>query len=329
VAQQFGTPRRTILLESAGVAAATPAVTPLEVEDTACWALLSATGLLARTGEENAPARIERRALHDVLRTAVRTTARGEVAAVTSKGRMVRIAVLDLPALPPTDGAPSLSGGIPVAELCSLEPGETVIALASMDPDAAPLALGTAQGIVKRVTPDHPGNRDAWDVVALKPGDSIVGAGSATDDAELVFVTSDAQLLRFSASAVRPQGRAAGGMAGVKLGAGVEAICFGVVTDLSDALVVTVAGTSSALPGTQPGSAKVTPLELYPAKGRGTGGVRAHRFIRGEDALLLAWVGAAPALATGSAGQPMPLPEPDLRRDGSGVPLAAPVHAVG
>ena len=329
VAQQFGTPRRTILLESAGVAAATPAVTPLEVEDTACWALLSATGLLARTGEENAPARIERRALHDVLRTAVRTTARGEVAAVTSKGRMVRIAVLDLPALPPTDGAPSLSGGIPVAELCSLEPGETVTALASMDPDAAPLALGTAQGIVKRVTPDHPGNRDAWDVVALKPGDSIVGAGSATDDAELVFVTSDAQLLRFSASAVRPQGRAAGGMAGVKLGAGVEAICFGVVTDLSDALVVTVAGTSSALPGTQPGSAKVTPLELYPAKGRGTGGVRAHRFIRGEDALLLAWVGAAPALATGSAGQPMPLPEPDLRRDGSGVPLAAPVHAVG
>jgi DNA gyrase subunit A len=329
VAQQFGTPRRTILLESAGAAAVTPAVAPLEVEDTPCWALLSATGLLARTAEEAGPDRIERRTSHDVLRTAVRTTARGEVGAVTSKGRMIRIAVLDLPALPPTNGAPSLSGGAPVSEVCLLEPGESVLALASLAPDAAPLTLGTTQGVVKRVTADYPGNRDAWDVVALKPGDSVVGAGAATDDDELVFVTSDAQLLHFPAAVVRPQGRAAGGMAGIKLGAGVEAIAFGVVTDLADALVVTIAGTSGALPGTQAGSAKVTPLGLYPAKGRGTGGVRAHRFIRGEDTLLLAWVGAAPAHATGAAGQPMPLPDPDQRRDGSGIPLAAPVHAIG
>lgn len=329
VAQQFGTPRRTILLESAGAAAVTPAVAPLEVEDTPCWALLSATGLLARTAEEGGPDRIERRASHDVLRTAVRTTARGEVGAVTSKGRMIRIAVLDLPALPPTNGAPSLSGGVPVSEVCLLEPGESVLALASLAPDAAPLTLGTTQGVVKRVTADYPGNRDAWDVVALKPGDSVVGAGAATDDDELVFVTSDAQLLHFPAAVVRPQGRAAGGMAGIKLGVGVEAIAFGVVTDLADALVVTIAGTSGALPGTQAGSAKVTPLGLYPAKGRGTGGVRAHRFIRGEDTLLLAWVGAAPAHATGAAGQPMPLPDPDQRRDGSGIPLAAPVHAIG
>ena len=329
VAQQFGTPRRTILLESAGVAAVTPAVTPLEVEDTACWALLSATGLLARTGELGVPAGPERRASHDVLRTAVRTTARGAVAAVTSKGRMVRIAVLDLPALPPTDGAPSLSGGVSVGELFLLEPGESVVALASLAPDAATLAVGTAQGVVKRVAPDYPGNRDGWDVIALKPGDSVVGAGGADDDAELVFVTSDAQLLHFPAGAVRPQGRAAGGMAGIKVGAGAEAIWFGVVDDLPEAVVVTVAGTSGALLGTEAGSAKVTPLELYPAKGRGTGGVRAHRFIRGEDTLLLGWVGTGPAHATGAAGQPLPLPDLDLRRDGSGLPLAAPVHAIG
>jgi DNA gyrase subunit A len=213
--------------------------------------------------------------------------------------------------------------------MCRLEPGESVVALASLAPDAAALAVGTAQGVVKRVAPDYPGNRDGWDVIALKPGDSVVGAGAAGDDGELVFITSDAQLLHFPAGAVRPQGRAAGGMAGIKLGGGAEAIWFGVVTDLAEALVVTVAGTSGTLPGTQPGSAKVTPLDLYPAKGRGTGGVRAHRFIRGEDTLLLGWVGAGPAHATGAAGQPLPLPDPDLRRDGSGLALAAPVHAVG
>ena len=51
-------------------------------------------------------------------------------------------------------------------------------------------------------------------------------------------------------------------------------------------------GSSAALPGTEPGSIKVTPYAEYPAKGRGTGGVRAHRFLKGEDTLVLAWAGA-------------------------------------
>jgi DNA gyrase subunit A len=119
-------------------------------------------------------------------------------------------------------------------------------------------------------------------------------------------------------------------MAGIKLAAGQRVVAFGAVPeDAAEAVVVTVAGASGALPGTQAGSAKVTPFEVYPGKGRATGGVRAHRFLRNEDALLLAWVGSAPAWATGSAGQPVELPALDVRRDMSGTPLAAPVHAIG
>ena len=147
----------------------------------------------------------------------------------------------------------------------------------------------------------------------------------------LVFVSSDAQLLHFTASAVRPQGRAAGGMAGLKLAAGARAVFFGVVRSaaLEDAVVVSVAGSSSALPGTEAGSAKVTPLAAYPGKGRATGGVRVQRFLKGEDSLTLAWVGRAPAWATGSGGQAIALPSTDPRRDGSGTALPAPVHAIG
>ncbi len=47
VAKAHGTPRRTVLLESAGAPASVGA--PLEVADDPCWVLLSATGLLART----------------------------------------------------------------------------------------------------------------------------------------------------------------------------------------------------------------------------------------------------------------------------------------
>ena len=62
--------------------------------------------------------------------------------------------------------------------------------------------------------------KDAWDVITLKDGDEVVGAGACTDDDELVLISTDASLLHFSASQVRPQGRAAGGMAGLRLGDG-------------------------------------------------------------------------------------------------------------
>ena len=131
----------------------------------------------------------------------------------------------------------------------------------------------------------------------------MVGAAALHDGAEdLVFVTSDAQLLRFPASAVRPQGRTAGGMAGIRLSPGASVTFFGAVDPAADNVVVTSAGSSDALPGTQPGALKVTPYAEYPPKGRGTGGVRAHRFLRGEDALVLAWVGAQPARASGPNG---------------------------
>ena len=82
--------------------------------------------------------------------------------------------------------------------------------------------------------------------------------------------------------------------------------------------------TRSALPG----SAKVSSFDEYPAKGRATGGVRAHRFLRGEDALTLAWVGANPQ-AVGTDGAVRALPTGGARRDGSGTALDGVVGAVG
>ncbi|AEG44540.1 DNA topoisomerase (ATP-hydrolyzing) subunit A [Isoptericola variabilis] len=346
VAKAYGTPRRTVLLDSAG--GATPASTAtngraakgapaldLQIADAPTRVLLSATGLLARTSGEDAdapPVRSGRRHAHDALRGDVAATTRGEVGLVTSAGRLLRVSVLDLPSLPPTDGPPSLSGGVPVSELVALRSGEQALAVVSLAADAPTLALGTAGGVVKRVVAgDAPSNKDEWDVIALKDGDVVVGAAPVADEDELVFVSSDASLLHFAATAVRPQGRAAGGMAGIRLGAGQRATFFGAVRAATRDLyqVVTVAGASDALPGTGGGSVKVTPYELYPGKGRGTGGVRAHRFLKGEDSLVLAWVGEGPARAVGTGGQPVELPAPVERRDGSGTPLPGPLAAIG
>jgi DNA gyrase subunit A len=257
-----------------------------------------------------------------------RATARGTVGVVTTAGRLVKLGVLDLPVLPPTANAPHLQGGAPVTEFLALAPGERAVTLTSLGPDAAGLALGTARGVVKRVQPEMLTNRDAWDVIRLD-GDSVVGAVELRDaDDELVFVTSDAQLLRFPASAVRPQGRAGGGVAGVRLAPGARAVFFGSVDLAADNVVVTVSGSSQALPGTEPGNVKVTDFREYPGKGRGTGGVRCHRFLRGEDQLSAAFVGAEPVRAAAASGSPVDLPQERGRRDGSGLPVAQPIAAI-
>ena len=227
VAKAHGTPRRTVLLESAGTPASV--TTPLEVADDPCWVLLSSTGLLARTSTADPVPAEGNRAKHDAIVGAVRTTVRGEFALVTSRGRMVRMSALELPTLPPLGGSPSLSGGAPLAVYVDLPAGEEPLTIVPLDTQGPGLALGTAQGVVKRVTTDHPARGD-WEVIALRDGDSVVGAAQLRDGSEdLVFITSDAQLLRFPASAVRPQGRAAGGMAGIRLSPGASVTFFGAV----------------------------------------------------------------------------------------------------
>ncbi|NUP60530.1 MAG: DNA topoisomerase IV subunit A [Pseudarthrobacter sp.] len=341
IAEEHGTPRRTVLLESEAVSPTVAAeltgangrkgkTAPLslEIADDPCWAILTASGQVARTSNQEPLAEAGPRSKHDVYTSVVKTSARGEIAAVTSLGRMLRLQVMDMPVLAPTAGLPNLAGGVPAKEFLTLVKGESLVAFVRLD---EVLAIGTAQGVVKRVQPDYPLNREDWEVITLKDKDFVVGVAPAgADDAELVFLTKEAQLLKFPASAVRPQGRTAGGMAGIKLAAGDQVIFFGAVQPKDEAaVVVTIAGSNGALPGTAPGTAKVTAFSEYPVKGRATAGVRSHRFLKGEDVLLLAWAGHGPAKASSAAGVARSLPQEHGRRDGSGVPLSQAVEAVG
>lgn len=327
VAKEFATPRRTILLESSGHAAAE--AVPLEVADDPCTVLLSSTGLMARTHGAGPLPDSGPRSAHDVLTSVVPATARGQVGAVTSLGRMIRVDVLDLPTLPPSASPPSLAGGAPVTEYVDLEADETVVGLAAVGEKGGGLALGTAQGVVKRVVPDFPANRDDFEVIGLKEGDRVVGAVQLlSEEQHLVFITSDAQLLHFAAALVRPQGRAAGGMAGIKLGAGAHVLWFGATDPSREARVITISGSSSALPGTQTGAIKLADFADFPSKGRATGGVRAHRFLKGEDVLLQAWAAPTPLRAAAANGRPAMLNVTMGRRDGSGESLDGPLTSI-
>jgi DNA gyrase subunit A len=330
VATAHSNPRRTILLESSG--AVSRVAMSAEVADEPCRVLLSSTGLLARTSNDEPLGADGPRARHDVVVSQVTTTARSEIAVVTSSGRAIRVNVVDIPALPPTAHAPSLAGGVPASELVVTNSNETSVALMSPDDSAATLLLGTASGVVKRVAADAPANKKDWDLINLREGDRVVGAiqvPNSARDLRIVLVSDDGQLLHFPSDAVRAQGRAAGGVAGINLSAGARVLYFGVVASGAPAAVVTVSGSSDALPGTQAGSIKCSDFAEFPGKGRATAGVRCHRFLKGEDVLLLAWAGATPARGATASGVAIDLPPADAKRDASGSPLPQPLAAVG
>ncbi len=341
----------------------------LKIEDEPCVVMMSATGLIARTTPSamdvfNSRSASDERLHDDQITTIFRTSTRATYGLVTSAGRLVLAHVVDLPALP-ASATLSLQGGVQADDLISMtestDPvrGERVVTAIAMEQSAdngenggdgettaeakplPSLAIGTRNGVVKRWNREAPTTMDSWPVIDVKDGDEVVFAAVAEDDDRLVFVSSDSSLLTFDAKNVRPQGRTAGGMAGIKLAEGAHVMAFNVVpagkvawtyeegenglTSGAGAVVLTVAGDEDALPGTENGAAKVTPLEMYPTKGRATGGVRSQRFLKGQNTLILAWVGPYPLHASTSAGSPVELPKPDMRRDGSGVDLASPI----
>lgn len=332
----------------------------LQIDDEPCAVMLSATGLIARTSED-AVERWENRsasngrAKDDQIVSMFRTSTRSSYGLVTSAGRLVLAHVVELPKVS-ADGPLSVTGGVKAEELLGMtentDPirGERVIAAIDMPStddggQLVPLALGTRNGVAKRWNRESPTTMDSWSVIDLKDDDEVLAAAEARDEDRLVFVSTDSSLLTFEAKNVRPQGRTAGGMAGIRLAEGCSVAAFAVVPDgkvtwnyeegenglfsASGAVVLTVAGDSEALPGTENGAAKVTPLEMYPTKGRGTGGVRSQRFLKGQDTLILAFVGAYPLHASTQSGAPVELPKPDMRRDGSGTDLSAPIAVVG
>jgi DNA gyrase subunit A len=337
VAEAHGDDRRTVLLTSDKakplkgtvmpdpVSASKKAPLAMEVKDAPCLVVLTATGRLARTTDTTEPLG-ERRSRHDAVASTVATTSRAQVGLITSTGRMVRTSVLDIPVLPAGGNGVNLGDGAKVREFMQLGRGEDLVAVVPLD---AVLAMGTASGVVKRLSPEYPVNADEWEAISLKGRDKVLAVVPCEDSSELVFVTEQARLLHFPASAVRPQGRSAGGMAGIKLGDGDKAVFFGVASSPDAAQVVTISDGQDPLPGAEGGSVKVTPLSEFPAKGRATGGVRAHRFLKGEDHLRLAWVGRGPGRASSSGGVARALPTEFGRRDGSGVPLTQAVDVVG
>jgi DNA gyrase subunit A len=327
VAEKHGDARRTTLIrnveEVKPMTNAKAASVSAQMADTATTVVLTASGIIGRHHSDASTDTPTKRKKHDAISIRFQTTTRSDIGALTSAGRVVRVHVGDVP---PTGELFDAGAAVDAHAFFGLAKTEKLITVFEID-EGSELVVGTAQGTVKRVVADYP-TKDEFEVIALKEGDQVVGGGVAVEAAQLVFVTSDAQVLRFDGKVVRAQGRAASGVAGINLSEDAKAIYFGQVLNEATDTIITAANPSTALSGTDAGTVKLSIASEFPMKGRATGGVRGHKMLRNEDQLYFAYVSNGPAAALATDGKPIELPEP-AKRDASGNALQSSIGGVG
>jgi DNA gyrase subunit A len=310
VAEKHGDNRRTQLIDASGMAVSRKPIVVTELVDEPTYVFVTPNLKLYRsstiaTDQTALPIRV------------LETTTRSDIALITSDGIAHAVHVSDLPnvtaGLAPMLPDPESLIGVTNRKVVAVLPWRSELTF----------AIGTSQGVVKRFTGPLPEKQEV-SIIALKDLDEVIGVVEALDTDELVFITQEANLLAFAANSVRPQGLPAGGMAGVSLSTG-RAIFFGSARE--DLLVVTAANSAMALGGTDPGSVKLTPLSAFPRKGRGSMGVRSHKFLKGEDQLYFAGLTRGDGRLFDVDDRRIPSPAIDQKRDASGTSAAEYVAA--
>ncbi len=181
----------------------------------------------------------------------------------SSRGKVYWLKVYELPQA----GRSSL--GKPMVNLLPLEPGEKINALLPVKQydELHYVFMATSQGTVKK-TPLTAFSRPRPSgiiAVDLHDDDRLVGVAITDGEREIMLVSSGGKAIRFAESEVRPMGREAAGVRGIKLGDGQEVI----------ALIVVGRGESRGcvLTASASGYGKRTPVEDFPVHGRGGQGV--------------------------------------------------------
>jgi DNA gyrase subunit A len=157
------------------------------------------------------------------------------------------------------------SRGKPIVNLLPLEADEriyTIMPVREFDTDSF-VFMATSGGTVKKTPVSQFSRPRSSGIIAidLRNGDKLVDAKITDGDAEILLVASSGKGIRFRESDVRPMGRGAAGVRGIKLPEGHEVIALSIV---HDGLVLTA---------TENGYGKRTAIEDFPVQGRGGQGV--------------------------------------------------------
>ncbi|AUJ70108.1 DNA gyrase subunit A [Pseudoalteromonas sp. NC201] len=198
----------------------------------------------------------------------------------STSGRLYWLKVYQLPL------ASRAARGKPIVNLLPLEADEritTILPVREYEEDKF-IVMATASGIVKKTPLTAYSRQRASGIIAinLNEGDSLIGANITTGENDIMLFTEHGKVVRFNEKqrdsetgevkrdpetgeemlALRPMGRTATGVRGIKMPDDVKVVSL--IVPQGDGAILTV---------TENGYGKRTPLEEYPAKSRATQGV--------------------------------------------------------
>jgi len=181
----------------------------------------------------------------------------------TNRGRVFRLKVYEVPKVGLT------AKGVAIVNLLQLQPDEVVTSLIRLDKDAKVedgyLFMGTKLGTVKKTALASYKNIRTSGLITmgLVEGDELKWIRQTTGDDEIIISTSQGQSIRFHESDVRPMGRTARGVRGIRLRPGDEVIDLNTVQPKSYIFVIS-----------ENGYGKRTKIEQFTAHRRGGVGIK-------------------------------------------------------
>ena len=199
----------------------------------------------------------------DILVRVLTTTAHSYLLFFTNRGKVYRLKAYQVPMMDRT------ARGTAVVNLLQLDPDEVVEAVIDTQEFVADeyLLFVTRKGVVKKTTFTEYDKTRSNGLIAinLREGDELVRVIQVGENDDIVLVSKRGQAIRFSGSQVRPMGRSAGGVRGMRLKEN-DVVVAAVATPENDR--------RHLLTVTEGGYGKRTPIGAYPRKGRGTMGVK-------------------------------------------------------
>jgi len=197
----------------------------------------------------------------DIVQHMLTTSNHSFVMIFSTRGKVYRIKAHEIPEKERT------SRGISIKNLLPFAPEETVAALIdTRDFETHQyLVIATHKGIIKKTLFNayNSSRKDGLIAINLQDDDSLVTVRSTSGSDELVMVSRHGMAIVFAETDVRPMGRPAGGVIGMRLSTDDEVVSFDVVDPNGELLVIT-----------NTGYGKRTLLTNYPRQKRGGKGVK-------------------------------------------------------
>lgn len=213
----------------------------------------------------------------DIVKHVIFTGAHAYLLFFSNRGRVYRLRAHELPE------RERATKGVPIVNLLPLQMGETIEAIIdtrNFDAERF-LFFATRDGVVKKTAFNEydNGRRDGLIALNLRDNDELVRVIETSGSDDIFMVSKSGMTIRFSESEVRPMGRAAAGVRGMKLRVGDKVVSVDVARDDVAILMVTEAGYG-----------KRTQLDKFRSQTRGGIGVRGIQIGEKKGAVVSAFM---------------------------------------